>query len=124
MKLLVAGSRSIVDSTSINEKLEDYNKSNGPITEIVSGGARGPDRIAASWGHSKNIPVTVFYPNWNLLGKCAGMVRNKEMAEYADVAICFWDGKSNGTRNTIEEMRKCRKPIEVIVYGDLYETGK
>lgn len=36
-------------------------------------------------------------PDWSL-GKGAGHKRNTQMAEYADGAIIFWDGKSKGSK--------------------------
>ena len=42
----------------------------------------------------------------------------QEMAEYADYLIAFWDGKSRGTRNMIEIMKKLGKHGEVYYYGN------
>lgn len=39
------------------------------------------------------------------------------MAEYADVLIAIWDGKSNGTKNMIEEMQKLEKPVYLFDNG-------
>lgn len=52
--------------------------------------------------------------DWDRLGKKAGMVRNAQMADYADAAIVFWDGKSNGTANMISNMKMRDKPCHVI----------
>lgn len=40
----------------------------------------------------------------------------RQMAEYADAAIVFWDGKSRGTQNMIQQMRELGKPVEVVIY--------
>lgn len=42
------------------------------------------------------------------------------MAEYADALIAFWDGKSKGTKNMIEEAEK--RNLKVIVKN--YEIKK
>jgi len=56
---------------------------------------------------------------WKKYGKAAGAVRNKEMAEACDFAICFWDGKSSGTRMMIDYAKKLGKPVFVkIVSGE------
>lgn len=43
MKVVIAGSRTILDSSVIAEAID---KSGFEITEIVSGGAQGVDRLA------------------------------------------------------------------------------
>ena len=50
--------------------------------------------------------------------KAAGPIRNRQMAEYADYLIAFWDGESRGTRNMIETMKKLGKHGVVIRYDN------
>lgn len=47
-----------------------------------------------------------------------GPVRNREMAVQVDIAIVFWDGKSKGSRDMINQMKRVNKPCYVITYGD------
>ena len=35
------------------------------------------------------------------------------MAEVADIVICFWDGKSRGTKSMIECARNSGKPVRI-----------
>ena len=44
------------------------------------------------------------------------MIRNGEMAEYADMLIAFWDGKSVGTQDMINKMKKLGKEVKIIYY--------
>ena len=46
-------------------------------------------------------------------GRCAGLIRNKEMAEVGDYIICFWDGKSRGTKSMIYIANRMGKNISV-----------
>lgn len=117
IKLVVFGSRSVNNLELIYRKLDEYNDSSGPIGEVVSGGAKGPDSIGESWAKSKGIAVSRFIPEWHALGKFAGIQRNRNMADYADGGIGFWDGKSTGTANMIDELRQRRKPVEVVLIG-------
>lgn len=55
-------------------------------------------------------------PEWDKLGKRAGMVRNTDMAHRADAIIAFWDGMSKGTRNMIQTCQRLGKPIQVYKY--------
>ena len=99
MKVIIAGSREIVDSSLLIEALIE---SNFEVTKIISGGARGADRIGEQYSRAYNIPLTVIKPDWDKYGKRAGYKRNEQMAEVADALIALWDGKSKGTKHMID----------------------
>lgn len=120
-KLIIAGTRSFNDYELLRSILStlfmkrrcwtiDWNE------EIVSGGAPGADALAVRYAMEASIPFNVFPADWKKYGRAAGPIRNKQMAEYADAAIVFWDGKSRGTQNMIQQMRDLGKPVEVIIY--------
>jgi hypothetical protein len=83
------------------------------IKEIVSGHCRGIDLGGEFYAKEKGIPVKIFKADWDKYGKSAGPMRNKLMAEYSDVLLAVWDGKSRGTKNMIDEMRKLNKPVYI-----------
>lgn len=85
------------------------------ITEVVSGTARGVDRLGEWWAEEHHIPLIQFPPNWESYGKGAGMVRNKEMAYYADALIAVWDGKSKGTKHMVDVMISLGKPVSLYI---------
>ena len=107
MRLAVIGSRSLCDIV-----IDDYIPYN--VTEIVSGGAKGIDMLAKDYASRKAIAYTEFLPKYNLYGKGAPIKRNEEIAQYADEAIAFWDGKSKGTEYTVKLFEKLGKEIRVI----------
>src|ERR1019366_1779683 len=96
MKIIVAGSRNIRDIAEVNQAIAD---APFKITELVHGGCSGVDELAAIWAEAHNVPSTVFRADWDVFGKAAGPIRNRDMARYADALIAVWDGKSRGTRN-------------------------
>ena len=66
-----------------------------------------------------HIPITVFPADWDKFGKSAGYKRNVQMAEYAGsgaMLIAFWDGKSSGTKNMIENATKLGLKVHIINY--------
>ena len=110
MKLLIAGSRSLNNEPKIRKLLHELiTFMNRPVTEIVSGCAVGVDKIGESYASMMNIPVKQMPADWTKHGKSAGMIRNKNMAEYCDWAIILWDGKSPGSKNMATEMNKVNK---------------
>ena len=109
-KVIIAGSRSIIDYTALQYAIA---QSDFSIGQVVCGGARGVDALGAKWASEKSLPCTMFWPDWNRFGRAAGPYRNSEMASYADAAIILWDGTSKGTLDMIDRMRRVRKRCEV-----------
>ena len=107
MKLAIVGSRNIGDF-DIKSYLPEG------IVEIVSGGARGVDRLAANYAEQNGIILTEILPDYAHYGKSAPLKRNEEIAAYADQAIAFWDGHSRGTAHVIRMFRALEKPVTVI----------
>lgn len=121
MKVIVAGSRGFDDYTLLTHelnKLQHISESaNKFITEIVSGTARGADKLGERWAEENNVKIKRFPADWNTYGKSAGYIRNQQMAEYADVLYAFWDGKSKGTKHMIDLAHKHNLKVRVISYG-------
>lgn len=103
MRIIIAGGRDYRFTIGDVSWL-DWLKNRVAITEVVSGGATGADTCGEQWAHSSGIPVKRFPANWDLHGKAAGPIRNREMAEYADGVILFPGGR--GTDNMADTARK------------------
>ena len=86
------------------------------ISQIVSGGAKGADSLAARYANEKGIPLVVFLPVWDKYGKRAGFVRNKEIVKASDIVICFWDGQSRGTKHSIDYAEKLNIKTIIITF--------
>lgn len=114
-RVIVAGSRTINDYALVGTKLNECfaNWSTDQV-EIVSGGARGVDRLGERFAKEYNLPCKVFPADWNTYGKSAGYKRNVQMAEYATHLVAFWDGQSRGTKHMIDIAEKKGMPIRVI----------
>lgn len=82
--------------------------------EIVSGMAKGVDALGVQFAEANGLVLHKFHPDWNTLGKRAGIVRNAEMADFADGLLALWDGVSPGTKHMIEDARK--KKLDVYAY--------
>ena len=80
---------------------------------IVSGCASGADAIGERYANENGFKVEKYPADWKNLGRSAGPKRNKQMAEISDYVICFWDGKSKGTRSMIEYAEEYNKPIKI-----------
>ena len=108
MKLAIIGSRNIkvIDiDRSITEKPD----------EIVSGGTIGVDTCASEFARKNGLKLTEFLPDYNKYGNAAPIVRNKQIVDYADKILIFWDGSSKGTLSVIKYSKKTNKPHEIII---------
>jgi hypothetical protein len=111
VKVIIAGSRNILAHPGLICRA--VKESGLKVSEVVSGTARGIDRLGEIWAFENNKPIRRFPADWNNLGKSAGFARNVQMADYADALIALWDGQSNGTRHMIAQMTLRGKPVFV-----------
>jgi len=113
MKTIIAGSRTCNDIEALNLALSyhDYD-----ITEIICGKAKGADTLGELFGIDNNIPIKYYPAEWDKYGKSAGCIRNKQMADNAEVLICLWDGISNGSKNMIKLAKQAKLKILVFNY--------
>ena len=115
-ELVVAGCRDFHDysvaSSEIHKHLQKLDAEYSVI--IVSGCAEGADKLGERYASEHNLTVERFPAEWDKYGKYAGPRRNAQMAQVADAVLVFWDGKSKGTKNMIENAKKANKPDTVI----------
>ncbi len=108
MKILIVGSRKINDI-----KIEKYIRED--VDLVISGGAAGVDAIAERYADAKGISKLIIRPEYEKYGRAAPLKRNELMVDLADKVLAFWDGRSRGTKYTIEYARKRGKETETIV---------
>lgn len=120
IKVIIAGSRTFNNQDVVVHYFMDHNIPRKDV-EIISGSARGADRLGEQLANQYGLKLTIFPADWDKYGKPAGMIRNKEMAKYAvkdsekGILFAFWDGKSHGTKGMIDIAQKCN--MEVIING-------
>lgn len=116
-KVIVAGSRWF-ENYSMLEKVLDETLSDVEKLQIVSGTAKGADRLGERYALKRKIPIKRFPADWNTYGKSAGYRRNADMAKYGDMLIAFWDGESKGTEHMINLAKREGIRILVVRYSD------
>lgn len=109
----INGSRSI---TNVNLSL--FINSNH-VGCIVTGGAHGIDTIAEHWAKANKIEWVCYLPQWDIFGKSAGIMRNKDMVNFCDILISFWDGKSLETKQTLKYAQEIGRPYICHLIRDL-----
>jgi hypothetical protein len=132
MKIAIVGSRGFEDYDLLKSTMQVHQQQ---ATLIISGGAKGADQLAEQWSKEflNQLPL-VIRPDWedishsdailkyNDKGECydarAGLRRNEQIAEKADLVIAFWDGQSKGTKQIVLYARQIGKAVEVIKYKE------
>ena len=107
MRIAIVGSRDM-----IVESIKNYVTEND---EIVSGGAVGVDHCAAEYARKNGLKLTEFHPDYARYGRAAPIIRNRQIVDYADRVVVFWNGSSKGTLSVIKYADKVGKPCEVIL---------
>ena len=117
MKLLIAGSRSIKKFD-----LAEYIPEETDL--IISGGADGIDSLAEKYADAHRISKLILRPRYDLYGRVAPLKRNETMVGLSDYILVIWDGKSKGTKHTIEYAEKHNKPIKTILFSTQTNTAQ
>lgn len=115
IRMIIAGGRDFKDydllRRTVIERVPEFSR-----VTVLSGKCSGADELGEQCAGEFGFPVEGFPADWNKHGKQAGYIRNKEMAETATHCICFWDGKSKGTKLMIDIAKQKGLNLTVINY--------
>lgn len=108
MKLMIVGSRTIckLDLSLYIPPEADW---------IITGGAQGIDTLAEQYADLHRLSKTVLRPRYDVYGRAAPIKRNETMVDLADRILVIWDGKSKGTKHTIEYAEKQNKDMRIVL---------
>ena len=84
------------------------------LTNVISGGALGVDKLVHNYCISNNIPISEILPNYGKHGTAATHIRNRQIVDSSDIVYAIWDMKSKGTKSVIEYAKKKGKKVIVI----------
>lgn len=109
-RIAVIGSRDFSNGHLLDKVLSEYR---GTIQTLISGGARGADKMGEQWANKHGIETQIFYPDHKRY-KHAYHHRNRLIVEAADLVVAFWNGHSTGTKYTMDYARRLGKPVRVV----------
>jgi hypothetical protein len=117
VKVIIAGGRDFKDYDLLCRKA-DYYLSRQSEIEIVSGTARGTDKLGERYADERGYPIKRFPADWGTFGKRAGYLRNEDMAIYADALIAFWNQRSKGTKHMIDIAEQHGLKVRIVIYNN------
>ncbi len=116
VRVVVAGGRDYNDYKSaksfIEENICDLLEEGNEII-FISGGCRGADALSERFALENGFEIEKYLAQWERYGRAAGPKRNKKMVDTCHRIICFWDGKSKGTKSTIFYATKSNKDLRI-----------
>ena len=120
-RIIIAGSRGATSEATyrlLEQKLSTIlkEKRTTHIIEIISGTAKGADRLGERYAATHGYHLHQFPADWTTYGKRAGYIRNEQMAEHSDALVALWDGESRGTKHMIDIANTKQLPTRVIHY--------
>ena len=130
MILCINGDRECTDMSVLEKAIAHFKIDIDSIAEIVSGGARGADKLGEKFAKRNKIPIKVFEADWddidspgavikyNKFGKPynakAGFTRNADMAAYSDQLLCLQpNGETNGSQGCVKDFKNLDKTVYV-----------
>lgn len=123
MKIIIAGGRGFSDYPLLKQECDAFlyqvlreKLDLGEEVTVISGAARGADRLGEQYAKDKGYKILSKPADWNKYGKRAGYLRNEEMAAGADALIAFWDGCSRGTMHMINIAQQHHLLVKVVRY--------
>lgn len=120
-RVIIAGTRHFNDYNMLREyadKKLSRQVALGKKIIILSGHCYGTDLLGEKFAQERKYDLEIYPAEWSRYGAAAGPRRNKQMAANAQALIAFWDGKSKGTKNMIEEAKKVGLLVAVKLYNN------
>tara|TARA_Y100000296_G_C5133012_1_gene236612 strand:+ start:565 stop:915 length:351 start_codon:yes stop_codon:yes gene_type:complete len=115
MRILIAGGRNFTDKQFMYEYLEKYLED---VTVVISGTAKGADRLGEKWAKDHGIAVERYPAQWSRYGRAAGPIRNQQMLDKGrpDLVIVFKGGSGSKHMATIAKKSgvKTLRPRKVL----------
>lgn len=109
-RLAVVGSRDFTDYDRLRETIRSFPQ----VKIVVSGGAKGADKLAEKAADELGLVCEVHRADWKRFGKGAGPVRNTAIVESAEAVLAFLMPGSRGTLDTLRKAQKKGLPLWVV----------
>lgn len=110
VRIIVCGGRHYADQQHVFQVLDKIHVLR-TITEVIQGECpTGADRWAREWATNMGIKLTRCHARWDLHGRTAGPIRNRQMLELnPDGVVAFSGGR--GTADMCQAAKEAGVPV-------------
>lgn len=115
MKVIITGGKDFNDYTLLKLKCNELLKNCSDI-EIVSTGDDGASKLGELYAKDFGYPIKRFPIGSSFYTKAVEADRNKQLIEYSDILIAFWDEKGRETKAIIDIANSEYLPTTIIYY--------
>ena len=113
-KMTIVGFTGSRTATYLNSAiLAELKKLNRETDIVIHGGAPGADTLVSNWCKKVGVNQDIIRPI-DETNKMNYLYRNIEIISHCDVMLAFWDGKSRGTKFTIDYATARGKEVKVV----------
>lgn len=116
MRCIIAGGRDFNDYDLLLRSMNNFIDEHGMPRFIISGCARGADRLGEQFAKDVDIELIRYPANWDRHGKRAGILRNIEMGNASDALVLFWNNRSTGSGHMLRVATKQNLIVKVVNY--------
>lgn len=118
-RLLITGSRTWQSRWVVEQAIQHVIFERGTPLTVVHGDAIGADRMADDFARklfANGVKVEVHRPDWDRIGKRAGIARNQLMVDLgADICLAFIRDESNGATHCAEAAQHAGIPVRLFI---------
>lgn len=116
MKVIIAGGRDFNNYALLKEKCDIILSKVKEDIIIVSTTDRGAPILGELYANECNYQLFYFNANWRLYGRGSDSVRNKDICEYADSLILFWNEVDKECLDLFSKAKENKMKIRIINY--------
>lgn len=117
MKLAISGWRNMSSKEYLHvfqQAMEDLLVTHNQIPKlIITGGARGADRLGEAWAKEHKIPLLILTPDYKAHGDRAPLLRNTDIIKECTHLLAFPHHSGSGTQDAIRKAMKLDKIVMV-----------
>ncbi len=113
-KVIISGIRTCDQKGPVVAEIDKYLVEIGNVTEIVTGGSTGVEKIAKDHAGVIALKNKEILPDWEADLNAAGMIRDEKLAAYGSHLLVLTDGVNKGCINLIQEAQRANLIIKVV----------
>lgn len=115
-RYLICGGRDFADEALLDKALKALIL-HPEDAVVITGAARGADRLGAMWAHKRGAKLEAYPAEWLKYERAAGPIRNRRMIEEGkpDVVLAFPGGA--GTADMVKQARAARI-VTIVITGE------
>ena len=117
-KVIITGGRRFNDFNLLREICDFMLKNKNEIEVVSCKCFQGADKFGEIWAKENNHKIKEFPPDWCKYNLTAVSIRNKEIVDYSDALICFWNSKSKVIEDLITYAKEKSLRVKVLLYED------